>query len=430
MGKEWGVSKYTLYIMKNKSHKTTGNMKGTILHRMNNGFTASALLLVLAGGCAAPQSAYQADTTEATAAGTIAPFGLSRIAQIAQLQVDAVGVYARMIEYFMPEEQAVPAVISVPERPLATRRLDAFLRFKPGSSDLLPGYSGNRNELARIQKELAALTGGETVDIQSIRISGYASPDGNTARNEELAAARALRFRNYLAGELRPVDKEMLQVDLCAEDWHGLVELTRAERKPYATRVAAVLDSVSDPDRRRKALRALDKGAVWNDMEKTLFARLRRMQLDVTYRLPDDAPLQTTLAGALPTSGMEQLLSRFQSAPDALTLNELLQIAIAYRPGTEQYREVYELAAYRFPDDTIAQLNAAAAALAQNDTESARYFLTCVDNDPRAWINKGVLTLMEGNAAEAADCFRKSLSRKPRLARENLRVATQIMNNK
>lgn len=324
MGKEWGVSKCTLYIMKNKSHKTTGNMKGTILHRMNNGFTASALLLVLAGGCAAPQSAYQADTTEATAAGTIAPFGLSRIAQIAQLQVDAVGVYARMIEYFMPEEQAVPAVISVPERPLTTRRLDAFLRFKPGSSDLLPAYSGNRNELARIQKELAALTGGETVDIQSIRISGYASPDGNTARNEELAAARALRFRNYLAGELRPVDKEMLQVELCAEDWDGLVELAKADRKPYATRVASVLLRVPDPTARRKALRTL----------------------------------------------------------------------------------------------------------AQNDTESARYFLTCVDNDPRAWINKGVLALMEGNAAEAADCFRKSLPRKPRLARENLRVATRIMNNK
>lgn len=382
----------------------------TFLLRLQKPLTASVLLLAL-GGCAS-------STVSAV------PGSLSRTAQIAQLQIDAASVYAQMIEYFIPEQAVPTAVPNAIERPLATCRLEAFLRFAPGSSDLQPAYSGNRQELARIDRELAALAGGETTSIQHVRISGYASPDGNTRRNEELAAARALRYRNYLEKELRLPDKGMLQVDLCAEDWDGLARLAAEMGKPYAARVAAVVDSVADPDARRKTLRTLSKGAVWKDMEKTLFARLRRLQLDVAYRVPAE---QSAVAQPTPTAppaapALGPLLQRFATEPDALTLDELMQVATAYRPGTEQYREVYELAAYRFPDNAPAQLNAAAAALAQSDTEAARYFLTRVESDPRAWINQGVLALMEGDKAAATDWFRKAMPRKPRLARENMRI--------
>lgn len=396
----------------------------TFLLRLHKPLTASVLLLALAG-CTSSRFADKPDRGNGVTAASVVPGNLSRTAQIAQLQIDAAAVYAQMIEYFTPGEQTVPMVaVSAAPRPLATRRLEAFLRFKPGSSDLLPAYSGNRAELARIHHELVALAGGETTSIQRIRISGYASPDGNTRRNEELAAARALRYRGYLEKELRLQNKAMLQVDLCAEDWEGLARLAAETSKPYAARVAAVLDSVTDPDARRKALRALNKGAAWRDMEKTLFARLRRMQLDVAYRVPAEQPdaAQPASIAQPATPPLAALLQRFDTEPDALTLDELTQAATAFRPGTEQYREVYELAAYRFPDDTVAQLNAAAAALAQSDTEAARYFLTRVADDSRAWINQGVLALMEGDKAGAADWFRKAMPRKPRLARENMRI--------
>jgi len=107
-------------------------------------------------------------------------------------------------------------------------------------------------------------------------------------------------------------------------------------------------------------------------------------------------------------------------------LDELQTIALVFRPGTEQFREVYEQAAYRFPDCAAAQLNAGAAALAAEDTEAARFFLSRVENDPRAWINLGVLSLMEHDAESASGWFRKALPYKPVLARRNLQLLKNI----
>ncbi|WP_075557191.1 hypothetical protein [Parabacteroides timonensis] len=72
---------------------------------------------------------------------------------------------------------------------------------------------------------------------------------------------------------------------------------------------------------------------------------------------------------------LDELVARVYSSPKTLSIEELLQVASLYRPGTEQYREVYELAAYRFSDCRVAQLNAMASSLAMGDREAARYFL-------------------------------------------------------
>ena len=98
-------------------------------------------------------------------------------------------------------------------------------------------------------------------------------------------------------------------------------------------------------------------------------------------------------------------------------------MAVLYRPGTEQYREVYELAAYRFPDSREAVLNAGAASLALGDKEAAAYFLQRVADDPRSWNNLGVLALMENDPSEAVSWFRKAMPQNPRLSRHNIRIA-------
>ena len=157
-------------------------------------------------------------------------------------------------------------------------------------------------------------------------------------------------------------------------------------------------------------------------MEQTLFVRLRRMELEVVCRSQEPIAVSEEETVPANTSDLNRLLALFNSRPEQLTLDELLAIAPVFRPGTEQYREVYELAAYRFPDCIPAQLNAGAAALAATDTEAARFFLERVQNDPRAWINLGVLSLMEHDTAGAADWFRKAMPVKPVQARLNLQL--------
>ena len=112
--------------------------------------------------------------------------------------------------------------------------------------------------------------------------------------------------------------------------------------------------------------------------------------------------------------------------PEWLSLSEMYGAARYYRPGTEQYREVYEIAAYRFPEDVVANINASSAVMLTGDVKSARTYLQRVESDPRSWNNLGVLALMEGNTGEAEEWFRKAVGVEPQKARRNLQRLQRI----
>lgn len=385
---------------------------------MNKHQAIASLLVVLTTGCSAPQS-FMTETDAEKVQQKHQP--LSRTQSVAQLQVDAASVYGQMIEYYLNEVETTDALKVAPAMQTVSRQLNAALSFKPSSTELLPAYSGNRAELERITRELSTLMADSDSELQTVRITGYASPDGTTARNEELATGRALRFSSYLSRKLS-LPRQKITVAPCVEDWDGLGRLVTEAKKPYAAQVATVLAGNSQPDARRKALKAIDKGRAWKDMEQTLFVRLRRMELEVVCLSEEPVAVSEAETASANTPDLNRLLALFNSRPEQLALDELLAIASVFRPGTEQYREVYELAAYRFPDCVPAQLNAGAAALAATDTEAARFFLERVQNDPRAWINLGVLSMMEHDTVRAEEWFRKAMPQKPVLARLNLQL--------
>lgn len=381
-----------------------------------------AALAVLTGGCSAVHTASRENRD------TIADKQVSLVREqtVAQVQVDAETVYRQMIEFFQVPEKSDTA--SVPEEIIRSevRRLDASLSFKPGSVELTASYGQNSKELAGLCNDLNALWADRNVTLQSVEVTGYSSPDGNTSKNEELATGRALRLCRYLGKEMR-LPENIFVVRQSQEDWDGLKRAVSEARKPYAMRVMALLDSLSQPDARRKALGSLDKGKVWKDMENTLFAGLRRIQVNVVYQLTETGLVDSEENATC--IDFAHLLTAFQKEPERLTLDELLRVALAFRPGTEQYREVYELAAYRFPDCEIAQLNAGAAALSMADTVAARYFLDRVKNNPKAWINLGILSLMENDPANAADWFKKAMPERPRQARLCLGILDGLKGN-
>lgn len=376
------------------------------------------LMVVLSTGCSSPRPFIPATGPDVNEEER-QPARPVRLQTVEQWRVDAASVYARMIEYVTIFDEAPGSGSQDTSVQTCSRKLDAAVSFRPGSSHLQPGYGGNRAELARIGKELSDITADPANRLLAVRITGYASPDGSTARNEELAVARAVRFRNYLSRQAT-IPADCISVERCVEDWEGLARLAAATGKPYSDRLAAVLAADRQPDARRKALKAIDKGRAWKDMEQTLFARLRRMEIEVVYETEEVQPLAP--ANQSPAADLMGLSFRFDSRPDKLTLDELLQLSRLYRPGTGQYREVYEWMAYHFPDCIVAQLNAGAAALADGDREAARFFLERTKDDGRAHINLGVLALMENDHRTATDWFRKALPVNPVLARRNLEV--------
>lgn len=333
---------------------------------------------------------------------------LMRQTEIPLLAVEALTVYSEMVSYLTPEIENEPV-----DRQ-RTEKLTVYVGFPAGSTTLDVKYGNNRAELERLKEQLSQMQDSGK-KVRAIRLTGFASPDGTTANNERLAGGRAVGVKNYLQKLPELSAKVTVTIDWVGEDWEGLREAIAGSGRTYSAQVLAVLDKYPDADSRRKELKALDKGAVYKDIERNFFSRLRRMELDVTY--------DTTVKQERELTGLQELAEKVSSEPAKLTLGELLRVAVLYRPGTEQYREVYELAAYRFPDSREALLNAGAASLALGDKEAASYFLQQVSDDPRSWNNLGVLALMENDPLEAVSWFRKSMPQNPRLARRNIRIA-------
>ncbi|MFV0583376.1 MAG: hypothetical protein ACK5N4_15165 [Parabacteroides gordonii] len=380
-------------------------------------------LAILTGGCSAMHTTSQ-ENRDTVAAKQVS---LVREQVVAQVQVDAETVYRQMIEFFQVPEKSDTASVMEEIIRSEVRRLDTSLSFKSGSAELIASYGQNKKELTRLCDNLNTLLADRSITLQSVEVTGYSSPDGNTLKNEELATGRALRLCRYLGKETR-LPEDLFVVRQSLEDWDGLKQAVADARKPYAVRVMAFLDSLSQPDARRRALCRLDKGKVWKDMENTLFAGLRRIQVDVVYEVTETG-LVVSEENIAVHIDYAHLLTVFQKEPKRLNLDELLRVALAFRPGTEQYREVYELAAYRFPDCEIAQLNAGAAALNMTDTVAARYFLERVKNNPKAWINLGILSLMENDPASATDWFKKVMPERPRQARLCLGILDGLRGN-
>nr|WP_129733206.1 OmpA family protein [Parabacteroides goldsteinii] len=333
---------------------------------------------------------------------------LVRHTEIPLLKMDALAVYGEMISYLSPEPAICPA------EQLSSEKLTAYIGFPAGGVKLDLKYGNNRAELEKLKERLSRLQDGEK-KIQSVRLTGFASPDGSTTENERLAGNRAVGFKNYLQKLPELAGGVPVTIDWVGEDWEGLRELVAKSGRSYRTQVLSVLDTYTDADSRRKQLKALEKGTVYKDIEKSFFSRLRRMELDIAY--------ETTVKAGAQSPDLQALAEKVVTDPERLTLGELLQVAVLYRPGTEQYREVYELAAYRFPDSREAVLNAGAASLALGDKEAAAYFLQRVADDPRSWNNLGVLALMENDPSEAVSWFRKAMPQNPRLSRHNIRIA-------
>lgn len=350
--------------------------------------------------------------TEQETANTSQPTNSDiRNLQIPQLRVDALSVYREMLVYTDPEDGNAPRNI--------TEHLTAFIDYPAGSATLNPKYGNNRAELEKLNDRLRPLLA--SPKGMRIELTGYASPDGSTKENEQLAGNRTIQFKNYLLKQYKLPNDGIVSIDWGGEDWEGLRREVAASDKAYTAKVLAILDGTTNPDQRRKQLRDLEKGAVYKDLEKNFFARLRRIELTVTGEV-----LAVNAVGQGSVE-LDELATRLYTAPKTLSQEEFLRLAAVYRPGTEQYREVYELMAYRFPDCRVAQLNAMAAALSLGDKESARIFGQRCAGDPRSYINQGVLLLMDGDANSACDYFRKAMPENPRRARKNLEVTKEMM---
>lgn len=310
--------------------------------------------------------------------------------------------YASMVSFLQPdvnpkEKQHIASAILYIDYPL-------------GKDDVYPEYKNNRPEIDKVDALLHPLLTDGFSNLRSLRIRGYSSPDGNYRDNEQLSAARSRLFANY-AQRAYNIPRQLFDISSVAEDWAGLTELLERDRPSYYKEALGIISRYGIFNGREKHLMEFQGGTPYKDMLHRFFPLLRRIEIVVEY---DIRSVDTGEASEL-----------IYTNPGVLSLAEMYQVARHYRPGTDQYREVYEIAAYHFPDDVVANVNAASAVMLTGDLQSAWNYLRKVESDPRSWNNMGVLTLMEGDAAAAEVWFRKAVGVEPQRARSNLQFVME-----
>lgn len=304
-------------------------------------------------------------------------------------------VYSNMIYFVEPE---IKEAVHIQHKTLR-------LNYKNGRFDIKFEYQGNRKEIKKLDS-LLYQTGSDISDpIKSITIVGYASPEGLYCDNEILARNRSLNFRKFLVQRYK-LDESKVSCHWVAENWDELVRIINKKNPYYKKQALNIIENVDIFQGRERMLMEIYGGSPYREMLKEVFPELRYVEIEVEY----------TNAGYPSTKIKERLYNH----PEQLGLDDILKLAHEYSPYSNEYREIYEIAAKQFPDNEIVNNNTAGACLASGDVEAARSYLERVKGSSLIFVNLGVSYYIEGNFEMAKNCFLYAAETGNKKAKDNL----------
>ena len=284
-------------------------------------------------------------------------------------------------------------------------KMTARVIFKVNRTDLDLNLSDNAMEMKRLYDFTDNVVNNEDVKITGIKMTGYASPEGRYAHNNDLSKGRV----NTLSGMIQNrynFDAKTIQTSNVAEDWDSVSRWVAKSDLMHKAQVLDIISTTTDPDARDAKIRALDKGVTYNTLLKDLYPQLRRTEYSIQY----------TVEPFTVEKGREVI----KTNPQHLSLYEFYQIAESYPMNSAEYRNAYQTAIRFYPNDNVANNNMAAMALREGDVEMARMYLKKVEGYDKALNNMGVLAVMDGDMELAEKYFRQASRNGVKEAKQNL----------
>lgn len=310
-------------------------------------------------------------------------------------------VYRKMVCFLVPEVEEVKKRVTM---------IELHIDYPVNVYEVRPAFGDNAIELLQADKLMRSVTENELISIQALKITGYASPEGPYENNERLAHNRAEGFKRYLVNKYNSNTNEAY-IHWVAEDWSGLRSLVIASSLPKQNEILSIIDDNRlNPDAKNKALQAIHPWSeVYKVILKELYPKLRRIELKVDYTVSQ-----------VNTNRARELL---HTQPELLSLDEMYRVAKLYEPGSPEYLDVYRTAANQYPNDPIANNNAAAALMMAGDTEEAKYYMEKIEKSVHcSCINLGAYYYINGDLSKAEHYFRLAKETGLKQAEQNLRL--------
>ncbi len=242
-------------------------------------------------------------------------------------------------------------------------------------------------------------------EFKGISVSAYASPDGETDKNTNLAKDRANSGSAALMSEFKKnknkdvmfgKEKSQYQVGTTKEDWEGFKSLMEQSTMADKDVVLRVLTMYPDPDQRRKEIKNLSK--TYLELAEKILPKLRRAEITIDV----DKKSRTD----------EQIAKLAATYPDSLSVEELLYTANLNNDLNSKV-QIYQAAEKQYGSDWRTSTNLGATLLLQNKvTEAGAAFKRAEKAangaQPSVYNNLGIIEAKNGNRVAAMELYAKA----------------------
>ena len=236
----------------------------------------------------------------------------------------------------------------------------------------------------------------EGLNIKNVEVAAYASPEGGVKFNDKLASKRQNTSEKYVKQTLKTT-KVNTDVDAryTAQDWDGFQKLVAASNLQDKDVILRVLSMYQDPQEREQQIRNMSAG--FRELADGILPELRRSRLIINYETIGRSD--------------DQIKEQYNADPTKLSADELLYAA-ALEDNADKKEAIYKKTAEIYPNDNRAFNNVAALEFAKGNNDAAKEYLEKAVNAKsdaaEANANKGLVSLLEGNTAEAQNHIAKA----------------------
>ena len=158
---------------------------------------------------------------------------------------------------------------------------DFAVRYRINLSTMSPNLDDNNRELAGMKAFMDSLAGDPMIHLNSVKITGYASPDGVEASNKKLAYARAVTLKEYLENRYDIIKRYDVGLEGIVEDWAACEKGLERSNVAGRDKALALIRGGATMVEKQRTLKSMP--AVWDYLKVNVLPKLRYADVEFAY---------------------------------------------------------------------------------------------------------------------------------------------------
>jgi tetratricopeptide (TPR) repeat protein len=187
---------------------------------------------------------------------------------------------------------------------------------------------------------------------------------------------------------------DFIQTSYEPEDWAGLRKFVEASSLANRDAILALIDGNREPDNKEWVIKS-EYADDYKVMYKECYPGLRRSDYKVEYTIRS-------------YTDVEEIKRVFAESPQKLSLEEFYVLAREYDDNTHELNDVFETAVRMYPNDPVANLNAAISEMQNGDITSAKRHLDKAGDSAEAVYARGIYAAMVKDYDKALELLDKA----------------------